>query len=71
MWASQVALVVKQNKTKPACQCRRHKRCGFNPWVRKRAWRRGGQPTPVFLPGEFHGQRVLATTVYRVTESWT
>ena len=19
----------------PACQCRRHKRCGFDPWVRK------------------------------------
>ena len=19
----------------PACQCRRHKRCGFNPWVGK------------------------------------
>ena len=23
-------------------------------------WRRAGQPTPVFLPGEFHGQRSLA-----------
>ena len=22
-------------------------------------WRRKGQPTPVFLPGEFHGQRSL------------
>ena len=36
-----------------ACQCRRHK---FNPWVRKIPWRRKWQPTPVFLPGEFHGQ---------------
>ena len=24
------------------------------------SWRRAWQPTPVFLPGEFHGQRSLA-----------
>ena len=28
------------------------------------------QPTPVFLPGEFHGQRSLGT-VCGVTQSWT
>ena len=79
----------------PACQCRRCKRHGFSPWVRKIPWRRNGyplqwasqvalvvknlsanagdvrdmgslpgsgrwQPTPVFLPGESHGQRSLA-----------
>ena len=27
--------------------------------VRKILWRREWQPTPVFLPGEFHGQRSL------------
>ena len=43
----------------PVCQCRRQKRCGFNPRVRKIAWRRTRQPTPVFLPGESHGQRSL------------
>ena len=43
----------------PACQCRRHKRCGFDPWVGKIPWRRTWQPTPVFLPGESHGQRSL------------
>ena len=32
----------------------------FNPWVRKIPWRREWQPTPVFLPGEFHRQRSLA-----------
>ena len=32
---------------------------GFNPWVRKSPWRRVWQPTPVFLPEEFHGQRSL------------
>ena len=31
----------------------------FNPWVRKIPWRRKGLPTPVSLPGEFHGQRSL------------
>ena len=39
-----------------ACQCRRH---GFDPWVRKIPWGRAWQPTPVFLPGESHGQRSL------------
>ena len=36
-----------------------HKRCGFDPWVRKIPWRRAWQPTPVFLPGESRGQRSL------------
>ena len=42
-----------------ACQCRRCKRCRFNPWVSKIPWKRAWQPTPVFLPGKFHGQRSL------------
>ena len=36
----------------PACQCRRHKRFGFDPWVGKIPWRKTWQPTPVFWPGE-------------------
>ena len=31
----------------------------FDPWVEK-IWKRKWQPTPVFLPGECHGQRSLA-----------
>ena len=31
-----------------------------DPWVGKIPWRREWQPTPVFLPREFHGQRSLA-----------
>ena len=43
--------------TPPIClQCRRP---GFDPWVRKIPWRREWQPTPVFLPGESHGQSSL------------
>ena len=34
-------------------------RLGFNPWVRKIPWRTARQPTPVFLPGESHGQKSL------------
>ena len=43
-----VALVAKN----PSCQCRRPKRCRFDPWVWKVPWRRAWQPTPVFLLGE-------------------
>ena len=35
------------------------RRPGFDPWVRKIPWRRERLPIPVFLPGEFHGQRGL------------
>ena len=52
-WASQVGLVVKN------LHSRRHKRCSFDPWVRKIPWRRAWQPTSVVLPGEWHGQRSL------------
>ena len=41
-----------------ACQCRR---LGFSSWVGKIPWRREWLPTPVSLPGEFHGQRSLAS----------
>ena len=37
--------------------CRRHRRCEFDPQVGKILWRRKWQPTPVFLPREYHGQR--------------
>ena len=43
-----------------ACQCRRHKRHEFDPWVRKIPWRRKWKPTLAFLPRKFHGQRSLA-----------
>ena len=46
-----VALTVKNS---PAMQ-----RPGFNPWVRKIHWRSAWQPTPILLPGAFHGQRSL------------
>ena len=41
------------------CQCRRLKRRGLDPWVRKIPWERAWQLTPVFLPGKSHEQRTL------------
>ena len=38
-------------------QCRRPR---FDPWVGNIPWKREWLPTPVFFPGEFHGQRSLA-----------
>ena len=48
-----MALVVKS----PPKRSERH---GMDPWVRKIPWRRAWQSTPVFLPGESHGQKNLA-----------
>ena len=36
------------------------KRCEFYPWLGKILWRRAWQTTPVFSPGESHGQKNLA-----------
>ena len=38
-----------------ACQCREHKRHGFDPWARKVPWRRAWQPAPGRSPGGGHG----------------
>ena len=49
-----------------ACQCRNF---GFDPWFRKISRRRKWQPTPLFLPGKFHGQRIMLG--YTVAKSQT
>ena len=53
------------------CQCRRHRRCEFNPWVGKNPWRRAWQPTPVFLPGKLQDRGAWLATVNGVTKSQT
>ena len=45
------SLVAQTGKNLPAVQ---------ETWVGKIPWRRKWLPTPVFLPGESHGQRSLA-----------
>ena len=52
IWAS---LVSQTAKNLPAMWETR-----FDAWVRKIPWRRKCLPTPVFLPGESHGQKNLA-----------
>ena len=43
----------------PPANADRCKRCGFDAWVGKIPWKKKWQPTPVFLPGQSHGQRSL------------
>ena len=53
--ASQVALVIKNLSANAGDANHR-----FDPWVRKIPWSSKWQPTPVFLPGKFLGERSLA-----------
>ena len=55
----------------PTCQCRRHKRCRFDPWVRKIPWRRKWQPTPLFLPKNPMDRGAWRAMVYGATNGWT
>ena len=43
--------------------CQQCLRPGFDPWVEKIPWRREWQPTPVSLPGQFHGQRNMTESL--------
>ena len=52
----------------PACQCRRLKRHGFDPCIRKIPWKRVWQPTPVFLPGKFHDREAWKAIVHRIAK---
>ena len=54
-----------------AYPCRRLKRRGFDPWVRKIPWGRKWHPTSEFLPGKFDRQRSMGATVHEATRSWT
>ena len=49
-------MVAKTGKNPPAMQ-----ETGFDPWVRKMPGIREWLPTPVFVPGESHRQRSLAS----------
>ena len=52
--------------------CLQYRRPRFDPWVGKIPWRREWLPTPVFLAGEFHGQRrAWQATVQGVAKSQT
>ena len=52
----------------PICQCRRHKRCGFDSWIREILWRRKWQPTPVFWPDNAMGRGAWRVTAHGVAK---
>ena len=54
-----------------ACQCRRRRRCWFDPWFGKIPWRRKWQPTPVLLPGKSYGQSPWPQSLQSTTERST
>ena len=53
------------------CQYRRHKRCGFDPWVGKIPWRWKWHPTPVFLPENPMDGGAWQATVHGIAKSQT
>ena len=57
LWKPRVSLVAGSDSKESCLQCQTP---GFEPWVRKFPWRREWLSTPVFLTGEFQGQRSLA-----------
>ena len=59
IWAS---LVAQSAKNLPAMQDTQVQ----IPWDRKIPWRRKWHPTPVLLPGEFHGQRSWQAAVHGI-----
>ena len=58
MYSLQGASQVVSGK-EPACQCRRQREVHLVPGSRRSSAGGHGKPTPVFLPGESHGQRNL------------
>ena len=59
--------LIGKESTRQRRSCRRPR---FDPWVRKIPWRRKWQSTPVFWPGESHGQRSLVGYSPRGGKEW-
>ena len=58
----------------PTYLCRRHKRCGFNPWVRKIPWRRKWQPTSTLawrIAWTEESGRLQFIELQRVGQDWS
>ena len=53
-----------------AWQCRRRRRCRFDPWVGKIPWRREWQPTPVFFPWSEEPGGLPSMGLQRVGHNW-
>ena len=70
--ASQVAPVVKKKKKRKNLPATAgdSRDAGLIPGWGRLPWRRKWQPTPVFLPGKFHGQSSLAGCSPGVCKEW-
>ena len=55
----------------PACQCRRHKRPWFDPWVKMIPWRRKGNPLQYSCLESSMHRGVWQATVHRVAQGRT
>ena len=73
IYNQELCLFTKQDASgkAPTCQCRAHKRHGFNPWVKKTPCRRAQQPTPVSCQENPTDRGAWRATVHSVTESNT
>ena len=56
---------------KPTSQCRKCKRCRFNPWVRKIPWEESGNPLQYSYPENFTDRGTWRVTVHGVLKSRT
>ena len=56
----------------PTCQCRKHRRLGFDPWVGKIPWSWKWQPAPGFVPGKFQEEPggLQFMRLQRVGQDW-
>ena len=55
----------------PACQCRKHKRCGFDPWVGKISGERHGNLLQYSCLENSMDRGTWQATVHAVAKSWT
>ena len=55
----------------PACQCRRCKKRGFDPWVGKIPWRRNGHPLQCSCLGNLMDREAWQAIVHEVAKSRT
>ena len=66
-----MGLPVGASSKEPAWQCRRHKTCRFDPWIRKIPWRRAWQPILVFLPENPMDRGIWQAAVHSVAQNRT
>ena len=55
----------------PTCQCRRHKRCRFDIWVRKIPWRGACHLLQYSCLENPMDRGAWQATIYRIIKSWT